>query len=92
MTRKLKIVVSRTRVPAVALSPASTAKKMAKGIVCVLPGMLPATISVAPNSPRARAKESTIPETIPGQARGRVIVKKTRGSVAPSVLAASSSV
>jgi hypothetical protein len=47
MTRKLKIVVSRTRVPAVALSPASTAKKMAKGIVCVLPGMLPATINVA---------------------------------------------
>jgi hypothetical protein len=42
--------------------------------------MLPATISVAPNSPGERAKINKTPAKIPGQARGM----DTRKNIAPS--------
>jgi hypothetical protein len=42
-----------------------------------LAGMLPATISVAPNSPRARAKASSTPARMPRQASGSVTRKNT---------------
>lgn len=58
-------------------------------MVWVLPGMLPAIIKVAPNSPRALAKDSIAPEATPGQAKGRVIVQKILHSETPKVLAAS---
>ena len=44
-------------------------------MVCVLPGILPATISVAPKSPSARANASTMPLTRPFLASGSVTVK-----------------
>ena len=40
---------------------ACTASYTAMDRVCVCPGMLPAIISVAPNSPKARAKASSKP-------------------------------
>src|ERR1700678_3881719 len=58
------------------------------GIVSVFPGMFPAIIRVAPNSPSARAKERIVPARIPGQARGSGISRNTRHSDAPSVRAA----
>ena len=64
---------------------------MARGIVCVLPGMLPATMMVAPNSPRARENDKTMPDSKPCQAIGKLTVQNTRHSFAPSVRAASSS-
>src|SRR5690625_678108 len=61
---------------------------MAKGIVSVTPGIKPAIINVAPNSPNARAKVNTKPESKPGQARGKEIVQNTRQREAPRVSAA----
>ncbi len=60
---------------------------MATESVVVRPGMFPATRIVAPNSPMARANASTMPPVIPRTARGRVMVRKTRHSLAPSVRA-----
>ena len=37
------------------------------GSVCVLPGKLPANVMVAPNSPNARAHDSTAPATAPSE-------------------------
>src|SRR5699024_2379192 len=45
-----------TQVQARAMFPDCNAVYIAVGIVCVRPGILPATMSVAPNSPIARAK------------------------------------
>ena len=53
--------------------------------------MFPATISVAPNSPMARANASMVPARTPRQASGNVTRKNTRSSEAPSVRAAFSS-
>ncbi|CSF70416.1 Uncharacterised protein [Shigella sonnei] len=64
---------------------------MAEGMVRVSPGMFDTKVMVAPNSPRERAKASTVPTIIPGKVSGNVIVKKTRQRPAPSVLAACSS-
>ena len=72
---------------ALLVSPASTAAKIARGKVWVLPGMLPASIKVVPNSPRALAKLRLIPATNPGKARGRVITRITRHSEAPRLRA-----
>ena len=55
--------------------------------VRVAPGMLPATMIVAPNSPSARANASTAPASTDGHASGRLIVRKTRAGDAPSVAA-----
>src|SRR3972149_4887691 len=63
---------------------------MAIGRVCVLPGILPATMRVAPNSPVALAKAMTVPAAIPRHARGSVIVLMIYHSVLPRSRAASS--
>src|SRR6266700_3525391 len=52
-------------------------------MVCVLPGMFPASMNVAPNSPRARVKLSTIPARIPRRAKGNVIKKKVERQLLP---------
>ncbi len=59
-------------------------------MVWVRPGMLPATISVAPKSPTARAKAIMPPATNPRHARGRVMLVNTPHSERPSRRAASS--
>ena len=53
--------------------------------------MLPATISVAPNSPSARAKASSTPASTPRQAIGSVTRKNSAHSPRPSTRAARSS-
>ncbi len=45
---------------------------MASGIVCVVPGKLPANVIVAPNSPSARAHASTAPAISAGRIAGSV--------------------
>src|ERR1700733_9316818 len=60
---------------------------MAMGMVAVLPGMSPASISVAPNSPSARANERIVPASTPGHASGKATAWNTRHSDAPNVLA-----
>src|SRR5471032_1733980 len=70
--------------------PACTASYTAIDSVCVLPGMLPATISVAPNSPIARANASKAPASTPRQASGRVTRKNTPIGAMPSTRAACS--
>ena len=57
--------------------------------VWVLPGMFPASMMVAPNSPRARAKVSTVPEMIPGRQLGKTIRQKMAVSDRPRVRPAS---
>ena len=64
---------------------------MASGTVVVFPGMFPASISVAPNSPSARAKARTRPATMPFRASGSVTSSAVRHSERPSVYAAFSS-
>ena len=49
--------------------------------------MLPASIRVAPNSPKARAKARVVAAKIPGNARGTVMRQKIFHSEAPRVLA-----
>ena len=87
-----KITIRQTQRNAVCMSPASTDEKIAIGMVCVRPGMLPASIKVAPNSPRARAKARTVPAITPGPASGNNTRRKTAHSLAPSVRAACSNV
>ena len=60
-----------------------TDSKISSESVVVLPGIFPATMIVAPNSPTARAKARTIPAMMPREASGSVMVKKTRASPAP---------
>src|SRR4030065_1244612 len=48
----------------------------AMGIVCVFPGMAPAKVTVAPNSPTAFAQERTTEAKSPFKERGRVIPQK----------------
>ncbi len=59
-------------------------------MVRVSPGMLPAIISVAPNSPSARENPSRAPASRLRPASGSVIVRNTRAGEAPSVAATSS--
>ena len=87
-----RTTMSVTHARATRMSPLSAAEKMATGMVCVRPGMLPASMRVAPNSPRARAKASTVPAITPGAARGKSTRRRTPHSLAPSVRAACSSV
>ena len=51
-----RTTVTASRMFASTVLPPSTALYKARGIVCVLPGMLPATIRVAPNSPEGPRK------------------------------------
>ena len=53
--------------------------------------MLETKVMVAPNSPIALAKPSTMPASTPGSASGSVTVANTRQGAAPSVSAACSS-
>src|SRR5579875_1537513 len=80
--------VMSTQARACLILPASAAKKIAMGSVWVFPGMLPAIISVAPNSPRARAKARMVPAMTPGHASGSATFQKALHSEAPSVRAA----
>ena len=57
-------------------------------MVCVLPWIFPANVMVAPNSPRLLAKTNTKPLIIPGEARGRLILKKVLSRDAPRVMEA----
>ena len=50
--------------------------------------MLPASMEVAPYSPKALAKLNTAPERIPGAERGRIIFQKIFVSDNPKVLPA----
>src|SRR3972149_1977608 len=61
-------------------SPASTAKQMESGSVWVLPGILPAIMSVAPNSPSARTNAKSKPVATPGQASGSITLQRIRCS------------
>jgi len=60
-------------------------------MVWVSPGMFDTKVMVAPNSPIALAKPSTIPASTPGNASGKVTVRKTCQGAAPRVPAACSS-
>src|SRR5688500_9070157 len=59
-------------------------------MVWVVPGKLPAKVMVAPNSPSARAQQSTAPAAIPGATSGRVTRRNVVHWSAPRVAAASS--
>ena len=61
---------------------------MASGIVWVTPGEFPANSAVAPNSPSARDRHSTVPDAIPGNTSGRVIRRNAVHGRAPSVAGA----
>ena len=61
---------------------------MATAAVCVRPGMLPATIMVAPKSPRERANASTVAASTERRASGRLTRQNTRHSDAPRLRAA----
>src|SRR5262249_14656984 len=69
--------ISSASVRASVLLPESLASLMARATVCVRPGMSPATISVAPNSPRDRAKASAVAARIERRASGRVTRQKS---------------
>src|ERR1043166_7121310 len=53
-------------------------------MVWVWPGMLDTNVMVAPNSPSALAKASTMPAMMPGKASGKVTVRNAseRGAAA----------
>src|SRR6266545_7354716 len=59
-------------------------------MVWVRPGKLPANVIVAPNSPSARAQQSTAPAATPGAMSGSVTLRNTVQGLAPSVAAAAS--
>ena len=50
--------------------------KIAEGIVSVCKGIIPTTTTVAPNSPRLRAKEIKAPRKIPNLVKGKITFKK----------------
>ena len=57
---------------------------MAIGMVWVFPGILPANMKVAPNSPNARARLKILPDIRALEAKGIEIKKKMAHSSAPS--------
>ena len=65
---------------------------MASGNVSVTPGMNPATMTVAPNSPSALAKDNRMPAEMPRRASGRVMRKNTFQGERPRLEPASSNV
>ena len=52
--------------------PACWAEKIAEAMVCVFPGMFPASVTVAPNSPNARVKPRIKAAASPRNANGKV--------------------
>src|SRR5690606_14803665 len=80
-----------TRLMATAVSRSlSSATNTAKGMVWVRPCRLPANVTVAPNSPNARAQVSSRPDTRDGAIIGSVTRRSTVHLPAPSVAAAPS--
>ena len=76
---------SSTRAKAIAAPGSdSIARYTAIGMVWVRPGKLPAKVIVAPNSPRARAHDSTAPAASDGATRGRVTRRNVVHRDAPS--------
>src|SRR5438552_869486 len=67
--------------------PVCVSWKIASASVCVFPGMLPATITVAPNSPSARENARTVPATPPRHASGSVTRKNATRCPHPRVRA-----
>ena len=66
--RKDSITMTHTQNAAVSQFPDATSDAMATDTVLVLPRILPASMEVAPYSPIALAKASTVPEASPGAA------------------------
>ena len=58
---------------------------MARGMVWVRPRKEPANMIVAPNSPRARAQQSTAPARSEGKASGTVTRRKVPRGDSPRV-------
>ena len=54
------------------LSPTCCAEKIADARVCVRPGILPAIVTVAPNSPMARVNPRIAAASRPREASGKV--------------------
>ena len=71
-------------------SPFSRRRYTASGKVWVRPEMLPAKVSVAPNSPSARAHASVAPATSDGAMSGAMTRRKTSSRDAPKLAAVSS--
>ena len=61
---------------------------MARGSVLVSPAIFPASMEVAPNSPRPLAKAKIAPLSTPGMAFGMITAQKILLSPRPSVRAA----
>src|SRR5207247_5307176 len=77
-TRIASATASRTRLSMIATSGrVSRAMYTASGRVGVAPGRFPANVIVAPNSPRARAQESTAPAKTEGAISGGVTRRNT---------------
>jgi hypothetical protein len=64
----------RMRIMVLSILADPKAVKIATGIVSVFPGIAPARVTVAPNSPTALAQERIIEAMRPLHARGRVIL------------------
>lgn len=69
-------------------SPVSIATYIAVAIVCVFPGILPANIKVAPNSPQALVKPRMPPVKMDLDDKGMITFVNVFHSVAPSTFAA----
>lgn len=74
---KESAIIIVTQSQASAMLPDCNATYIAVGKVCVRPGIFPAIINVAPNSPRALAKLSSTPVINAPFASGRLIFKNT---------------
>src|SRR5882762_3596471 len=82
-----RTTVSATRASASRSWPICMSLKIARARVCVLPGMLPATMIVAPNSPSALLNPRTAAARRPRRASGSVISMKVLTGPRPSVRA-----
>ena len=81
-------MITPTHSQARVIFPESMAIYIAVGIVWVCPGMFPANMSVAPNSPKALAELNIAPVRMDLPANGRDTYQNNVHSPAPSTLAA----
>ena len=65
------------------MSAEARAMKMAVGIVSVLKAIVPASVTVAPNSPTALAQQRITALTNPRKARGKVMRQKACQALEP---------
>ncbi len=79
----------RTDIATAASRSLCSAMYTASGIVWVTPGMLPANVMVAPNSPSARAQVIAAPASREGKASGSITRSRVRPGDDRSVAAAS---